>query len=415
MSANRPRRTTTAPIFDPKALFTAISKGDVNKVNAIIAEYNARNPGSQDIFKVVNKKGQPPLIYAIQQNKPDIVEALVQAGADVNEVVWNDWAPLALAAITDDGSILHILINNGANINYANEKGNTALTAAIANDNVVAVEILLQNGATIGNALYTAALHDSRFVIPTLIAAGANIDAQNHFGQTPLFVAAKYKRPEIVEELLKAKANPNILNHEGESAIFKAADNGYTSIVRMLLQSPHLDGSVVLLGDEFPIAYIEDAQMRNKTILDMAKLGKFTLEINAMIKDTLAPPNPNNLPSRTIPRLMPNSANNTQMVPAYNIITGENIKNGNILTNFRGKAPNANEHSSFESERGRYYTFGTARKLTLNPFTREPITNKTHYVARFPPENGTAEGGRRRRKTRATRRNRRRRHTRKAH
>lgn len=354
-------RMRAHPIFSAITSHNLEGRDNLNKVIQMVSS-------DPSVLTKVNAKGYTPLVHAIIYNKPDIIEALINAGADVNletgipKAGWNNiYTPLEYAILYDNIDAINMLILKGANIHI---------------------------GQNNGSALHTLMKLDDRcHLIPILLQAGAasDLNKKNINGYTPLHnVSMGY---DCIKQFLDAGANPSIpgpvIGRDADgtpwygTAAYKAAEYGKEDVLAAMLASPYFENVI---------------EKNGKTLLDLANDGYFAPHINQHIIDYITPMNPNNLPSRTIPRRMPNSANNTQMVPAYNIITGENIMNGNILTNFRGTAPN-----SFESARGKYYKFGTVRKLKSNPFTREPITNKTHYVARFPPENGTAEGGRRRR------------------
>lgn len=75
-----------------------------------------------------------------------------------------------------------------------------------------------------------------------------------------------------------------------------------------------------------------------------------------------------------------------------NAISLEDIKTGNLMTNFSSsKRP--------ESSFGRYYRKNNANRLTKNPFTQGPITNRVNYVADvMGPIKPESNGGRRTRR-----------------
>lgn len=61
-----------------------------------------------------NKIGQTPLIYAVIEEHPEVIIALLEAGANVNQgndVHWG-WRPLHWAALTDNIDILEALLTN---------------------------------------------------------------------------------------------------------------------------------------------------------------------------------------------------------------------------------------------------------------------------------------------------------------
>jgi ankyrin repeat protein len=69
------------------------------------------------------------------------------------------------------------------------------------------------------NNLVAAITNGSEEVIRILIVAGASIDAQNAFGNSPLHAAARAGKIDIVKLLLGHGANPNVMNHRGSTPL----------------------------------------------------------------------------------------------------------------------------------------------------------------------------------------------------
>ena len=55
------------------------------------------------------------------------------------------------------------------------------------------------------------------------LAAGANINASNSFGETPLILAVKSRKPQMVDWLIEKGADLNKKNKTGDSALHIAA------------------------------------------------------------------------------------------------------------------------------------------------------------------------------------------------
>jgi ankyrin repeat protein len=58
-----------------------------------------------------------------------------------------------------------------------------------------------------------------------LLKAGADVNARNVIGWTPLMYASKYSNPELISILLKAGADVNAKNADGVTALDYAKDN----------------------------------------------------------------------------------------------------------------------------------------------------------------------------------------------
>ena len=75
--------------------------------------------------------------------------------------------------------------------------------------------------------------HDT--VIPLLLEADAQIDAQGNYGDTPLICASIWGKEAAVRELLKGNPNLDLKNKYGETALDKARENKHQSIVDLLV------------------------------------------------------------------------------------------------------------------------------------------------------------------------------------
>ena len=68
-----------------------------------------------------------------------------------------------------------------------------------------------------------------------LLTAGADVNAKNKWGSTPLHAAAREGHTEAVRLLLEAGADVNAENEDGETPLHWAAWEGHTDVVRLLL------------------------------------------------------------------------------------------------------------------------------------------------------------------------------------
>ena len=75
--------------------------------------------------------------------------------------------------------------------------------------------------------------HDT--VIPLLLEADAQIDAQDNYGNTPLICASYYGKEAAVRELLKGNPNLDLKDSDGKTALDYARQNNYQSVVDLLV------------------------------------------------------------------------------------------------------------------------------------------------------------------------------------
>ncbi|KAI6785397.1 Allantoicase [Emericellopsis cladophorae] len=122
-----------------KALHTAASNGDVDRLNKLL-------DGSAKDFVDVNapdEDGTPPLIYAS-------CFALIAKGADVNKQDRNQWSPLMWAMTNRHKGIAKALLDNGASGDQRTSSGRTAFDF-VPPDSEMSY-YLSSNGYSIGNA-----------------------------------------------------------------------------------------------------------------------------------------------------------------------------------------------------------------------------------------------------------------------
>lgn len=110
----------------------------------------------------------------------------------------------------------------GANVNATNNVGTTPLMTATG----LLLAVHLPFNLTEEGSLLIAEhqLEDDRArIVRFLLQHGANPNARAENGGTALMDAAQTDQPEIIEALLNRGALINVQDHYGETAVFKAA------------------------------------------------------------------------------------------------------------------------------------------------------------------------------------------------
>ena len=135
--------------------------------------------------------GYTALHEAVRRNESKTVQALLQAGASVNLSSNDGWTPLHIAAQQNRIEIIKALIDNGADVNVRIADKRTPLHVSALSNNI----------------------QDKAEAFRLLIQAGADVDAQDKSGQTPLQYVSRLERRsaaanESIDVLLKSLNQP---------------------------------------------------------------------------------------------------------------------------------------------------------------------------------------------------------------
>lgn len=142
-------------------------------------------------------------------------------------------------------NIVHFLIKEGANVDtrngYDGHSGDPILFDVISNGQEHMARLLLEYGAKMEafgprTALHVACSQPKRKLARLVLDYGASINAKDHLGQTPLYLASCDGFASIVEILLEEGARTNTVTSEGRSSLYKAGGNGRDDVVDLLLR-----------------------------------------------------------------------------------------------------------------------------------------------------------------------------------
>ncbi|KAL6821876.1 ankyrin repeat-containing domain protein [Trichoderma sp. SZMC 28015] len=224
------------------ALLSA-TEGGQNSVIKVLLEHGI------DVSSSRPKKAGTPLGMAIRNGHYEVVELLLNNGANYNAVLETDWLPLTLASYEGQVNIAKLFLGLGADINESTSDGLTPLVNAIWNNKVDMVQFLLENGADPsiadpgGCTALKAAIHVGNIeIVKLLLDNSVDLVVEDNRGLRPLHLAAHYGHVDIAKLLLERGFEATDTGTDGWTPLHAAAHGG------------HLDTLDLFLSEGVPLA-----------------------------------------------------------------------------------------------------------------------------------------------------------------
>ena len=183
-------------------------------------EFKALDDAPSTWFKSLKESSTPKdngamqalVICALVSGNPEVIKFALKENYNPNApLILEDFSALLLAAERGHTECVKALLAAGADIKAQNKYGKTPLMYAAAEGQTECVKALL--------------------------AAKAEVNAKEKDGQTALMIAAREGHAECVKLLLAAGADINAQDKDGKTALMKAAERGHTECVKLLLEA----------------------------------------------------------------------------------------------------------------------------------------------------------------------------------
>lgn len=233
----------------------AAGRGDKTAIAVFLGKYPAA-------IDSMSSFGDTALIYAVQRNKKEIVELLLDKGAIADASDKTGQTPLMTAIEYRSKDILDLLwektasdaakkhrqamhaalrkkkaaapsLNQVEDFIDAASVGDIAAMTAFLDQHAAAVDELNADGQT---ALGIAVFKGQKSAVALLLDKGAQLEMRDSAGKTPLMRAAGEGHIDTVRLLREKGASLDVRNNKNETPLMWAALAGRTDVVQFLLE-----------------------------------------------------------------------------------------------------------------------------------------------------------------------------------
>ncbi|GKT91873.1 ankyrin repeat protein [Colletotrichum tofieldiae] len=207
----------------------------------------ASNKGDLDVVKVLLEKGVSIWADTIYNSDLAVMTALIECGVDINAADPGGKRPLDIALQRGDLDRVKLLLQKGASIDAADTFGRTPIEIAARRYDLACVDLLLEKGAVFtkgfsGYLPISKAARDGYFrLLKYLIHNGADVNLRTD-GKTPLHYLAKHYTnwradiPGLVSLLIEKGADIEAKDEDGQTPLFHACRFRNDAVARLLIE-----------------------------------------------------------------------------------------------------------------------------------------------------------------------------------
>jgi ankyrin repeat protein len=225
----------TTFVADQTALMVAVERSHRNLVEMLIQK------GAD--LDVANLEGETALIVALRSGESDLALLLLEKGANPNGAV-GDGNLTALLLATDFPDVVAALLAKGADVTQTDTyRGRSALIRHVQAADLRGAKLLLSYGADPNSAdidgytaLMDAAGGNQAGIVDALLENRADVNAKDKDRRTALMVAAQFGSERTVATLLSHGADAQAVDNEGNTALTLAKKRGDLRMIHRLQQ-----------------------------------------------------------------------------------------------------------------------------------------------------------------------------------
>ncbi|XP_022364001.1 2-5A-dependent ribonuclease isoform X1 [Enhydra lutris kenyoni] len=261
---------TERTLGDGIQLLKAVKEGNIELLQQLL------EGGAEVNFQ--DEWGWSPLHNAVQCCQEDMVNLLLHYGADPCLKKKNEATPFIIAGIVGNVELLKLFLSKGADVNECDANGFTAFMEAAVHGEEEALKFLYENGAEVNlsrkttenqkrlrkggaTALMDAAENGHADILKILLdEMGADVKARDNMGRNALIYAFRNSDDRNLEDitrlLLYHGADVNVRGEKGKTPLILAVERRHSDVVQMLLEQEHIE--------------IDDTDSEGKTALLLA-------------------------------------------------------------------------------------------------------------------------------------------------
>ena len=217
-------------------LFAAARKGDFTTVKYMLEKY-------PDMKSAKDTGGWTLLHVAF--NSRELVEYLIENGADIKARSDGQWTPLHNQAYRGHLDSVELLLQHGADIEAKTSFGHTPLLSSVRWDRIEVTKFLIDKGANVNpttelgrTPLIISAIEGNPELARLFLDCDADISIKDkNYKRTALHFAALYGQLDIVDALVKKGANINERDAAGKTPLDYANQYGHGKVAKLLKSS----------------------------------------------------------------------------------------------------------------------------------------------------------------------------------
>lgn len=174
-------------------------------------------------------EGRSAIMVALWEGHTAVVKAIIESGRSIDKVIVNEAkegrtenTPLLFAVALGRHQMVDFLLQNGADVNALGKIYERAETGGLTLKGTV-------------SPLGLAMSKFNRMSVMHLLDRNPKLDVNNHLGESPLHVAVRYGTIENLYQLLRRKPDLNFRNTAGQTAMDAAVEMGREAQVKALI------------------------------------------------------------------------------------------------------------------------------------------------------------------------------------